>query len=183
MSPAKKPEDKVQISLKEYEELKGASDKSREDHDRLLRLHAEFDNFKKRLEREKIEFIKYANQEILAEILEISDNFERAVASAERAKDYTLLHQGVDMILRQLHKFLNEQGVVKIETKGKIFNPEFHEAVMHVHSSEPEDTVIEELQSGYKFHDRLLRAAKVKVSKGESVKEEKSKEDISREGS
>jgi len=134
--------------------------------DNLLRLQAEFDNFRKRSFTQKQEFVKFANEGLILELLSILDDFERSIKSAELKKDYDLLHQGVDMISKQLHKLLQEKGLKKIKSIGEDFNPHEHEALEVVESEEAEEEkIIEELQPGYMLNERIIRPAKVKVIK------------------
>ena len=150
----------------EYEKLKEKAEKSDEYFDKLLRIQAEFDNYKKRLEKEKIEFIKFANSDIILEMLKILDDFERAVEAGKSKHDFDILYKGVEMIWNDLKEFLKQKGLKEIEAKGKPFNPHEHEAMMQEErDDEPEGHVVEEFQKGYKLNDRVIRPAKVKVSK------------------
>jgi len=134
--------------------------------DKYVRLQAEFDNYKKRSYREKIEFVKFANEGLILELVGILDNFELGIKSAERKKDFNLLHQGVDMISKQLHSLLEAKGLVRIKSSGEKFDPHRHEALEVVDDDTVEaDTVLEELQPGYVLNDRILRPAKVKVAR------------------
>lgn len=163
-----KKEEKV-ISLKEeeYLKLKEEADKSKEYWDRLLRLQAEFENTRKRQEKEKQEFVKFANEGIIAELLNVLDDLGRAVDLAEsKHEDLPAFLKGVEMILAHLYEMLKGYGVKPIEAKGKLFDPNLHEALMQVEAKDvPEHTVVEELQKGYMLNDRVIRTAKVKVSK------------------
>lgn len=157
------------ISLKEsvYLKLKEEADKSREYWDRLLRLQADFENTRKRLEKEKQDFCKFANETIIYELLNILDDLERTVELAQtKHQDLAAFLKGVEMILVHLYDMLKEHGIKPIDAKGKIFDPHLHEALMQVEDKEmPEHTVIEELQKGYFLNDRVIRTTKVKVSK------------------
>ncbi|MBU0694479.1 MAG: nucleotide exchange factor GrpE [Candidatus Omnitrophica bacterium] len=136
--------------------------------DKHLRFQAEFDNYKKRSLKEKAEFIKFANEGLILELLSILDNFERGIKSTEQKKDFNLLHQGVEMISLQLHSLLNAKGLNKIKSVGEKFNPHQHEAIEVVASEDigiEEDIVIEEMQAGYMLDGRVIRPAKVKVCK------------------
>ncbi|MCK4912758.1 MAG: nucleotide exchange factor GrpE [Candidatus Omnitrophica bacterium] len=146
---------------KNYEEL----------WDKYVRLGAEFDNYKKRSFKEKIDFMKYANEGLIVELLSILDNFERGIKSAESKKDYNLLHQGVDMISKQLHSLLETKGLSRIKSIGQKFDPHQHEAV-EVVEGDDEGEVIEELQSGYLLSGRIIRPARVKVIKAKQMSEE-----------
>ena len=134
--------------------------------DRLLRTAAEFDNYRKRVERERRDLADYMKADILAEILPIADNFERALQAP--SSDTDSLRKGVELIHKQMHDFLRKRGVTPIEALGADFDPNFHQAVIHETSpSHREGEVIEELQRGYMLGDKLLRPAMVKVAKTE----------------
>ncbi len=145
--------------------------------DKYLRLQAEFDNYKKRAYKEKLEFIQFANEGLILELLEILDNFERGVKAADQKKDFTLLHQGVDMISKQLHSLLEAKGLKRIKSSGEKFDPHQHEAIEVVEDEQArEDTVIEELQAGYLLNGRIVRPARVKVAKAKEAEKQRSKE-------
>jgi len=149
--------------------------------DVALRLQAEFDNFRKRSAKERQEFIKYANEGLILELVGMLDNFERSIKAADQKQDFKLLHQGVDMISKQLHKLLQEKGLKRIECVGGKFDPVRHEAIEVVESDDPtkEAEVLEELQAGYMLNDHVLRPAMVKVAKGkQEMPEEVPEEDI-----
>jgi molecular chaperone GrpE len=148
-----------------------AADEWKKKHDevkeQLLWTAAEFDNYKKRALKEKDEFLKFAQAGLLKEFLVVADNLERAVASVT-GSDGTMgtLKQGVELTLRQFQSILERHGITKIKTKGEKFDPRAHEVMMQEETDQfPEETVIEELQSGYKLHDRILRPALVKIAK------------------
>ncbi|OXM17435.1 nucleotide exchange factor GrpE [Paenibacillus herberti] len=132
---------------------------------RFLRAQADFDNFRRRTQKEKEELGQYASSKLLTQLLPIVDNFERAMAAASGTGDSESLAKGVDMIFRQLQGVLEQEGLKAMDTVGQSFNPEFHQAVMSVESDEHEEgTVVEELQKGYTLKDKVLRPAMVKVS-------------------
>ncbi len=163
---------KILLTAEEFQALEDKARKSNEYYDRLLRLQADFDNYKKRLEKERIEFIKFANEGIIIEILKILDDFERAVEAGRTKHDFDILYKGIEMIHKDLMEFLKQEGIKEIEAKGKLFNPHEHEAMMQEETDvHPEDYVIEELQKGYIFNGRVIRPAKVKVAKGPKNKE------------
>jgi molecular chaperone GrpE len=142
--------------------------------DKYLRLQAEFDNYKKRSFKEKTEFVKFANEGLIMELLGILDDFERGVKAAEKKHDFSLLHQGVDMISRQLHSLLEGKGLTRIKSVGEVFNPHLHEPLDVIEDEKAtEEKVIEELQPGYSLNGRIIRPAKVKVvrPKSQSPKE------------
>jgi len=141
--------------------------------DNYLRLQAEFDNYKKRCFKEKTEFIKFANESLIIELLGILDSFERGVKAADLTKDFKLLHQGVDMISKQLHTLLETKGLKRIKAAGEPFDPHQHEAMEVVEQDGiDQDVVVEELQPGYLFNERIIRPAKVKVAKAKEAEKE-----------
>jgi molecular chaperone GrpE len=141
---------------KEYEEL----------YDRFLRATADFENFKKRAEREKIDHIKFANEDLVRELLPAVDNLERALTSSESSKDTESIRKGIEIILEQVLKTLKKFGLVSYASLGEKFDPTRHEAVEQVESTEHEaSTIINELQKGYFLNGRLLRPALVTVTK------------------
>lgn len=157
---------KVELDEKEYEELVKKAGEREAYHDKCLRTQAEFENARKRMERDKIEHIKFASEDIISELLGILDNFERGVKSAEKAKDFDLLHQGVEMTAKQLHGLLEERGLKRIKCVGEKFDPFKHEALEIVDGdAEKDGMVAEELQSGYELNGRVIRSAKVRVVK------------------
>ncbi|MDD4909039.1 MAG: nucleotide exchange factor GrpE [Candidatus Omnitrophica bacterium] len=157
-----------QVSLKEseYAKLKEDAAKASEYWDRILRLQADFDNTRKRLEREKQEFIKFANEEIISELLNILDDLERTVELAQSAnQDLPMFLKGVEMIMAHLYEMLKDYGVKPIDAQGKLFDPNFHEALMQIEDKDvAEHTIVEELQKGYLLNEKVIRTAKVKVA-------------------
>ena len=162
-----KEEKTLSLTESEYLKLKEESQKAKEYWDRLLRVQADFENTRKRLEKEKQDFVKFANEGIIFEMLTVLDDLERAVNLAEsKHQDLQAFLKGVEMILVHLYDMLKEYGVKPIEAEGKTFDPNYHEALMQVENKElPEHTIVEELQKGYLLNDRVIRTSKVKVSK------------------
>ncbi len=161
----------------------GKRSESEDFRDKYLRLQAEFDNYKKRAYRERGEFVKFANEGLILELLDILDNFERGIKAAELKKDFGLLHQGVDMISRQLHSLLESKGLIRIKSVGEKFDPHRHEAVEVAESPQvTEDTVSEELQPGYLLNGRIIRTAKVKVLKAQQAADKEVKEEEKEDG-
>jgi molecular chaperone GrpE len=133
-------------------------------HDRYIRTLADFENFRKRMEREKADFFKYALGSTLKDLLPVLDNFDRALEHAEEMDDF---HKGVALIYKQLFDVLQRHGVKPIDQNGVRFDPNIHEAVVREEDpSVPNHTVVAVLQKGYFLHDRLLRPALVKVAVG-----------------
>lgn len=131
---------------------------------RYLRAQADFDNFRRRSRQEKEEFAAYANVKIIEEMLPVIDTFEMALKSSENTDTKTLL-MGVEMVHRQLMTVLDNYGLQAIPSVGQPFDPNLHEGIMRVESSEhPANTVVEELRKGYKVKDKVVRPSMVKVS-------------------
>jgi molecular chaperone GrpE len=142
--------------------------------DLLKRRQAEFENYSKRMKRELDESKKYATVELLLDILNAIDNFERAIDSAKVSKDFDALLEGIVITETQLKSVLEKKyGVMVIDDVGKDFDPNTHDAIMMEESDKfAEDTVIENLQKGYRMYDRIIRHAKVKVAKAASSPDE-----------
>lgn len=149
------------------EELKAARDEARKNWDLYLRSQADLENYRKRVQREKQEMARFANEGLLRELLPVVDNLQRAVDHArEEQAESTALLEGVEMTLNQFARTLEKFGVTPVEAVGRPFDPDCHEAMGQVVSEElPPNTVAQELQKGYRLHDRLLRPALVMVSK------------------
>lgn len=141
-------------------------------NDRLLRASAEFENYKKRLDRQWTDFKKYAHESLVKELLTIVDNLERAVVAADDEEaSITGLVEGVEMTLQEILRVFERFKVAPIKAVGEIFDPNFHQAVSKQESDEAEDnTVIEEYQRGYLIHDRLLRPSMVVVASASQKK-------------
>jgi molecular chaperone GrpE len=149
----------------ELEKKLAASEQAlKEEHDRFLRMYAEFENYKKRSAREMNDFRKFANEYLIRELLPMIDNLERALAG--ETHDAESLMKGVNLILKEMVRILDKFNVKPLDTLGKPFNPNFHEAVGQEESEEYGDNVVvREFQKGYLLHDRLIRPAMVLVSK------------------
>ena len=130
--------------------------------DTLLRRQAEFDNFRKRTERERVEQSQYASMEIAGELLPVLDDFERALAADSGSSEYA---KGVQMIYQRMAETLKKTGLEPIDTQGKPFDPHLHQAIERVETSDaPDNTVIGEFQRGYHFKGKLLRPSMVRVA-------------------
>jgi molecular chaperone GrpE len=157
----------AETSLKEIEaRLEAKEEEAKETYDRLLRVSADFENYKKRAAREMEDLRKYANQSLLKEMLSVVDNLELAINSSnEGPKTDESLIKGLNLTLNEILKVFEKFDVRPIEALGKNFDPAFHEAVMREETDDyPENTVISEFQKGYLIHDRLLRPAMVVVA-------------------
>jgi molecular chaperone GrpE len=168
------PEGKTEVSAQEYEALKKKVEELEGLRQKFLLAAADYENAKKRNAREKDDFIKFSQERILKDLLPVLDNFDRAVGHANTANAsasaYEDLRQnlntvisGVERVQKQLADILKRHGLKRIETAGQMFNPHLHEVVAHVPEEGKEDQIVDELESGYTLHDRLLRAAKVRV--------------------
>ncbi|MFS0871725.1 nucleotide exchange factor GrpE [Paenibacillus xylanilyticus] len=136
-----------------------------EHQQRFVRAQADFDNFRRRTQKEKEELAKYASMKLVTELVPVIDNFERAMATVPEGTESESFSKGIQMIFRQLETVLNNEGLTAMDTVGQPFNPEFHQAIMQVESDEYEEgTVVEEVQKGYMLKDKVLRPAMVKVS-------------------
>jgi len=135
--------------------------------DQYLRKHADFENFRKRMAREKADAVKYGNQELLRDLIEVIDNFDRAIKSSEDSRDFDAFKEGISMTEQHFTSMLESKwGLKKLVSLGAEYDPNSHEALMMEESSDIEvPTVMEDYQSGFVLHDRVLRPAKVKVGK------------------
>ncbi len=148
------------------EEKENLQNQVQEYKDKYIRLCAEFDNVRKRYEREKTEYLKYANERLLVDFLSIMDDLDRSVAVARaQHQDYAAFLKGIEMVMARVRDILKTYQVKPIEAVGQKFNPHFHEILMQVESEDVDGVkVIEEFQKGYYMADRVIRTAKVKVA-------------------
>ena len=178
LPPSEKAEKVVTLKEEDYLKLQDEVLKAQDAQDKLVRMQADFDNARKRMEKQNQDYARYASEGIIFELLTILDDLERTTQAAEdKFADLKTFLKGVEMILAHLYEMLKVHGVKPIEVEGKPFDPHTSEALMQVASDLPEHTVVEELQKGYYLHDRVIRTAKVKVATGKAV-EQKSKEII-----
>ena len=148
--------------------LKTKEDEATETKNRLLRLQADFDNFRRRNATEREELATYVTISVVNKFLQILDNFERAEAAAEKAVDVQSVVDGMAGIQKQFVKTLEDLGVKEIPAQGEKFNPNFHEAVMRGHNPEMEDETIDMVfEKGYQLHDKVVRHSKVRVISNE----------------
>ncbi len=163
----KKKKEEIEEEIAELKiKLEEKEKEAKENYERMLRVAADLENYKKRSLREKEEWRKFANEDLIRAILPFVDNLERAVNHAEKVEDANVLIEGVRLTLQQLHQTLNRFGVSPVESVGKPFDPTIHEAMLVVETDEHEpNQVLEEFQKGYFLNDRLLRPATVSVAK------------------
>ena len=152
----------------EIASLQAEAVRARENWDRLLRITADFENFKKRAARERQDAVRYANESLIEKLLPVLDNFDMAIAAARESQDENLesMLAGICMIQQQMKSTLADAGLDELDATGKAFDPNFHEAVSQQESTEvSEGHVLHQLRKGYKLKDRLLRPASVVVAK------------------
>jgi molecular chaperone GrpE len=182
---AKGPEAGEEESLSESEKAKEPAEKKKEptplerlqdqlaektkeateNFDKWLRLRAEFENYKKRMQKEKADLMRFGNESLLKSILPILDNLERAIDHGKELKENTSLLEGVELTLKQFLDTLERFGVKPVPARGEVFDPEKHEAISYQESDQEPHRVISEVVKGYLYHERLLRPAKVIVSR------------------
>lgn len=159
-------EENVSLSKKEHEGLKAKADERDMYCDKYMRAHAEFENARRRMEKDKADYARFANDSLILEFLPILDNLEIAEKHIKEAKDFKAVQEGVDMIQMQIQKFLKDIGIEKIKTAGEKFDPHLHEPIEVIESGDKDDgTILEELKPGYMINGRLLRPASVRIAK------------------
>lgn len=170
-----KDEVKVEVEKDELKELaeglRAAEEEAKAHYDKLLRVMAELDNFKKRSEREKLELLKYSNEKLIKDLLPVLDDIDRVLdhLPEEASQELHDFVEGVQLVGRQFRKVLEQYGLREIYTDGEKFNPEFHEAVAHIPNDKVcADYIIAQHRKGYILNDRVIRAALVSVSSGNS---------------
>ena len=168
---AEQPADAAAEQPAEQESTESAEDVLKAElaaaNDRNLRLMAEFDNFRRRSAKEQLELIETANGKLLEKLSEVQDNFERAFAAENKAKDLEAFEKGMQMIYNQFAKILTDAGLEQIDPTGAEFDPNCHEALMQQPSETiPEGHVVTVFQKGYKLKNKILKTAKVIVSSG-----------------
>ena len=167
------PENKEEpVQEETAEQPTGELEKLKADYDTLnnqyIRLAADFDNYRKRQAQERESLLKYGAENTMKKLLEVLDNFERGKKAVENIDDCQKVKESFELVCNQMYDTLQKMGLEFIETEGKEFDPNLHEAVMQTPSSEvPEHTIIAELQRGYKLEDRVLRPALVNVAVSE----------------
>lgn len=165
--PEHKEDEKIDAVKKEKKKSKKdkLKDELEEMTDKYTRLFAEFQNFRSRNEKEKVQNYELGQKNIIEKLLPIVDNFERGIEALSEEELKSPVGEGMNLIYKQLTDALKEMGVEEIEAEGKEFDPELHNAVMHEENDEYEENVIiEVLQKGYKFKDQVIRHSLVKVA-------------------
>lgn len=153
------------LELKEL--CRAAEKRAEEEHEKLLRALADFTNYRRRIREELGQAKQFGIEDLVIRLLPILDNFERAIKAAEELEDFDALHGGVVLVLRQLGDVLEKEGVKRIEAaQGEQFDPAKHEAVMREDTEEyPDNSIVEEIQSGYMLGDKVIRPSMVKVAR------------------
>lgn len=154
------PEAPEEDPVRELDEARAQAASYLED---LKRLKAEFENYRKRMVKEQTSMIERASASVVERLLPILDNFELALMAADRTKDYESMVRGVEMVYGELLEVLKREGLERIESLHKPFDPELHEAVMHAEGEGDEIVVLDEMRPGYKLGGRVIRPAMVKV--------------------
>lgn len=152
-------------SNKNEDELKQLKEKLTELNDKYLRLYSDFENYRKRIQKEKTDWMKYAGEDIIKHILPVLDDFERAIKHNQNLEDVEKLREGFVLIFNKLKQLLKQKGLEPMESKGEPFNADFMEAVTQIPAPDDQSKgkVIDELEKGYKMHEKIIRLAKVVV--------------------
>lgn len=163
-TPAAKTE-KQTSKVKPDETLQKLSAELAEANDKYLRLYAEFDNFKRRTSKERMELLQTAGKEVMISLLPVLDDFERALKAMETATEINAVKEGVALVQHKLKNILNQQGLKEMEAKGKTFDADLHEAITNIPapSEDLKGKNIDELEKGYYLNDKVIRFAKVVV--------------------
>lgn len=169
---SRRPQKKVRKKQEEFaRKLEEKEKESQENYDRWLRSVAELENYKKRMAKEKMELSKYANEQLIKEILPIVDNLERAIEHSSNPNGSKALDDGIKMTAKQLITVLGKFGIKCIEALNEPFDPNYHEAIMQLESQKHEENIVlKELEKGYILHDRVIRPSRVAISKTPDIK-------------
>lgn len=149
--------------VEELDEVAKLKAELEESNNKFLRLYAEFDNYKRRTSKERIDYMQSAGKEVILSLLPILDDFERGLEAMNSASDVLSVKEGVDLIYQKLLSTLNQKGLKPMEVVGEVFDADFHEAIANipVQDENQKGKIIEELQKGYLLNDKILRFAKV----------------------
>ena len=154
-------QDAVLITKDQYNALKKKTEEAEELHDKFLRLQAEFENYKKFMERQKLNWLKFGNEKLLKQLLKIYDDLKRAL----NGHNDSPFAPGIKLILSNISALLKSEGVAPIQAEGELFNPEIHECMMvEQDPSAPEGAITEVFEEGYYLNEKVLRPAKVKIN-------------------
>ena len=162
----------IEVSEKEFKKLQSDA---KDYYDRMLRALAELENFRKRVQKDKEQYLKFSNENIVKEIIDIYENFDRALYHIDEAKEEESIDniiEGIKMIKTQLFNILEKNGIEEIKCEGEEFDPKFHEAVQVVETDDSENKVVQVLQRGYTMYNKVIKPPMVAVSKKKDEKEE-----------
>ena len=166
------------VRLSELEEaVKSEKTRAEDLFKRLQYLQADFENYRRRMEKEMTDARRYGNERLLLDLLVVNDEMELALAKARESGENPVFLEGVEMVLKRLSSILSKEGVERIPGVGTQFNPELHEAALRVYSDEDDGTIVEEIRSGYTLKGRVLRPSIVKVSEKQSSVESQGQEE------
>ena len=155
-----------EITEDQLKELETKAAERDEYYNKWLGVHADYENTRKRMDKEKTNHIKFANEDIISKLFLVTDNFDMALDAMETAEDKEAVMNGIKMVQKEFHRILEDNGVEKIKTEGEQFDPNVHEAVFAEETTEyPDGMIVEEVRPGYMLNGRLLRPAQVKVAK------------------
>lgn len=159
------PENKVENTEGEVKTEPTAEERYAELNDKFLRLYSEFDNYRKRTNKEKVELISTASAGVLKDLIPVLDDFERAIANNETAEDISVLKEGFQLIYNKFKTTLEHKGLKAMNAKGEVFDSELHEAIANIPAPEPSAVgkVIDDVEKGYYLNDKVIRYAKVVV--------------------
>jgi molecular chaperone GrpE len=171
--PLEKEDTETQLN-EAKEELEKEKAKSEDYLRRLQYLQADFENYRKRVEKEMSDNRQFGNQRLLSEFIVVNDELELALRKAEESKENPAIVEGVGMVYKRLQGILSKEGVEKIQSLGSKFNPDLHDAALRVESDEEEGTIVEEIRQGYTLKGKVLRPSIVKVAENPAERESKS---------
>ncbi len=162
---SKEGEKNVKLIKELHSKLKDAEEKNKESYDKYLRLSAEFDNYRKRTLKEKMDLTKQAGEQLIINLLPVLDDFERGIQHLENTKDIEAVKEGLRLIYNKFKEFLNQNGVKEIESANKDFNIDLHEAITKIPAPEPElkGKVVDVITKGYTLNEKVIRYSKVVV--------------------
>lgn len=160
----------LQEQLPEQAELETLRNELQEQKDKFVRLYAEFDNFKRRNARERVELTQTAGKEVISSLLEVLDDCDRAERQMHSSDDIIQIRQGVQLVFNKLRSSLHGRGLKEMKSIGEPFNPDFHEAITEipVQDSAMDGRIVDEVEKGYYLHDKIIRFSKVVVGKKSS---------------
>jgi len=175
--PSKKPVEKEELQAQldaAKEKLEKEKAKADDYLRRLQYLQADFENYRKRVEKEMSDNRQFGNQRLLSDLIIVNDELELALREAEESKENPTILEGVGMVHKRLQTILSKEGVEKIQSAGSKFNPDLHDAALRVESDEAEGTIVEEIRQGYTLKGKVLRPSIVKVAENSVERESKS---------